>query len=106
MTAVDGRAGQGGAGRGRAGQVSARANLQGWTQPAAACRDQTTSRVCGLPEFKGSQVGWAGGARRRLRGAGGREGPTPGRAVSADPRGSGTGLGSLWAKVNVGRTET
>lgn len=27
MTAVDGRAGQGGAGRGRAGQVSARANL-------------------------------------------------------------------------------
>lgn len=31
MTAVDGRAGQGGAGRGRAGQVSAHANLRQFT---------------------------------------------------------------------------
>lgn len=91
------------AGRGRVGQVGARAALRGWTEPAAAHPDQTTSRVCGLPEFKGSQVGWAGGAWRRLQGAGGREGPTPGRAVRADPHGSGTGLGSLWAKVDVGR---
>lgn len=78
MTDVDGRAGQGRAGRGRAGQVSARANLRGWTQPAAACWDQTTSRVCWLPEFKGSQVGWAGGAAEAA-GGGGQGGPDAGQ---------------------------
>lgn len=102
MTAVDGRAGQGGAGRGR----SAHAPIYGagLSRPLPAGIKRLRESA-GFQNSKGLRSAGQE-ARRRLRGAGGREGPTPGRAVSADPRGSGTGLGSLWAKVNVGRTET
>lgn len=82
MTAVARRAGQGGAGRGRAGQVSARANLRGWTQQAAACQDQTGSNdFASLRASRIQRVSGRLGRRRAAEaaGGGGQGGPDAGQ---------------------------
>lgn len=80
MTAVDGRAGQGGAGRGRAGQVSAHANLRGWTQPAGRC----LARSNDFASLRASRIQRVSGRLGRRRaaeaaGGGGQGGPDAGQ---------------------------
>lgn len=74
MTAVDGRAGQGGAGRGRAGQVSAHANLRQFTGLDSAGRPLPAEikRLRESAGFQNSKGLRSAGQEARGGGCGGR----------------------------------